>query len=444
MSALLSQLTAGLDDLAKAPTPAMSGKVLRYDGLILECTGFPASPGAICHVETEDGEGVHGEVVGFRDGRNMLFLDTPGARIVCGAKVTRKDGGHNAMMGEALLGRVIDAEGQPLDDGPVPMGDVKWPLAGKVQNPLARQPVDSILDVGVRIINSALTVGRGQRVGIIAGSGVGKSVLIEMMTKNTNADIVVVGLIGERAREVGAFVGHIMNGENAHKTCVVAVPADRSPLLRLRAANRATAIAEYFRSKGKDVLLIMDSLTRCAHARREIGLALGEQPTAKGYTPSVVSMIPTLIERAGPGLKGEGSITAFYTILADGDDTNDPVVDTARAILDGHLVLSRKQAQMGIYPAIDIPQSVSRVMNDIVDKDHQRAALKLRRMVSMYMDNRDMMLMGAYTPGQDPELDEAVNNWPRIKNLIQQPVDEKSPFPDSRKAVLALSGGSIG
>lgn len=219
MSALLSQLTAGLDDLAKAPTPAMSGKVLRYDGLILECTGFPASPGAICHVETEDGEGVHGEVVGFRDGRNMLFLDTPGARIVCGAKVTRKDGGHNAMMGEALLGRVIDAEGQPLDDGPVPMGDVKWPLAGKMQNPLARQPVDSVLDVGVRIINSALTVGRGQRVGIIAGSGVGKSVLIEMMTKNTNADIVVVGLIGERAREVGAFVGHIMNGENAHKTC---------------------------------------------------------------------------------------------------------------------------------------------------------------------------------------------------------------------------------
>lgn len=444
MSSLLTSLTGTLDDLAVKPTPEMSGKVLRYDGLILECTGFPASPGAICEIETEDGSRVQGEIVGFRDGRNMLFLDTPGARIVSGARVRRLDGGHDALMGEALLGRVIDAEGHALDDGPNPQGDIRWPLAGKVQNPLARQPVDQVLDVGVRIINSALTVGRGQRVGIIAGSGVGKSVLIEMMTKNTNADVVVVGLIGERAREVGAFVGHIMHGENAHKTCVVAVPADRSPLLRLRAANRATAIAEYFRSKGKDVLLIMDSLTRCAHARREIGLALGEQPTAKGYTPSVVSMIPTLIERAGPGLKGEGSITAFYTILADGDDTNDPVVDTARAILDGHLVLSRKQAQMGIYPAIDIPQSVSRVMNDIVDKDHQRGALKLRRMISLYMDNRDMMLMGAYSPGQDPELDEAVQMWPRIKTLIQQPVDEKSPFVDSRKSLLNLAGGALG
>jgi flagellum-specific ATP synthase len=297
------------------------------------------------------------------------------------------------------------------------------------------------LDVGVRAINATLTVGRGQRVGIIAGSGVGKSVLIEMMTRYTNADVVVVGLIGERAREVGDFVHHVMKGENASKICVVAVPADRSPLLRLRAAQRATAIAEYFRGQGKQVMLIMDSLTRVAHARREVGLALGEQPTAKGYPPSALSMIPSLIERAGTGLPGEGTITAFYTILADGDDTtNDPVVDTARAILDGHFVLSRKQAQMGLYPAIDIPQSVSRVMKDIVVKDHAKAGMELRRLIALYMENRDMMLMGAYTPGQDAELDRAVTLWPRIKSFLGQDMDTRAPLDQSIADLLELTG----
>jgi flagellum-specific ATP synthase len=361
---------------------------------------------------------------------------------VAGALVRRVPGGHSLPVGDALLGRVLDAEGDPLDAGAPPDCRDSWPMAGQMQNPLARQPVDQALDVGVRILNAALTVGRGQRVGIIAGSGVGKSVLIEMMTHNTDADIVVVGLIGERAREVGAFVSQIMRGATANKTCVIAVPADRSPLLRLRAAHRATAVAEYFRAQGKQVMLIMDSLTRVAHARREVGLALGEQPTAKGYTPSVISMIPSLIERAGPGLPGEGSITAFYTILADGDDTtNDPVVDTARAILDGHFVLSRAQAQMGIYPAVDLPQSVSRVMSDIVSPEHEAAAMKLRRMISLYMENRDMMLMGAYSPGQDPELDEAVTLWPKIMDIIRQGKHDKADFASSAKALLDLSGG---
>lgn len=438
---LLDRITQRAEALAPRKKPSLNGRVLRYDGLILECAGFPVSPGTICSVETENGGRVEGEVVGFSEGRNLLFLDEPGARITAGAEVHGLGSGHSAHMGEALLGRVLDPQGIPLDNRAEPICTDPWPLAGRLQNPLARQPVEEALDVGVRILNSALSVGRGQRVGIIAGSGVGKSVLIEMMTKNTDADVVVVGLIGERAREVGAFVNQIMTGKAASKTCVVAVPADRSPLLRLRAANRATAIAEYFRAQGKQVMLIMDSLTRVAHARREVGLALGEQPTARGYPPSVISMIPNLIERAGPGGPGEGSITAFYTILADGDDTtNDPVVDTARAILDGHIVLSRKQAQMGIYPAIDIPQSVSRVMNDIVDPEHEAAATKLRRMISLYMENRDMMLMGAYSPGQDADLDEAVRLWPKIVGLISQNRHEKSDFAAARAALLDVTG----
>lgn len=443
MTDLLTRLTKATETMAETPPPGYSGQVLRYDGLILECAGFPASPGTLCRIETEDGKGATGEIVGFANGRNLLFLDQPGARITHGCAVYKLRGGHSAAMGDAVLGRVLDAEGAPLDGLAAPDCPDTRPLSGREQNPLARLPVDAPLDVGVRVINAALTVGRGQRVGIIAGSGVGKSVLIEMMTRYTSADVIVVGLIGERAREVGDFVSKVMTGENRAKTCVVAVPADRSPLLRLRAAHRATAIAEYFRDQGKQVMLIMDSLTRVAHARREIGLALGEQPTAKGYTPSVISMIPGLIERAGPGLPGQGSITAFYTILADGDDTtNDPVVDTARAILDGHFVLSRNQAQMGIYPAIDLTQSVSRVMKDIAEKPHHTAALRLRRLIALYMENRDMMLMGAYSPGQDAMLDEAVALWPQIEAFIRQEMDEPATLEDSIAALCTLTGGA--
>lgn len=441
MNAVLDRLSQRLKRVQDHQRRTYSGRVIRYDGLIVECSGFPASPGAICQVATDDGGMAKGEVVGFSEGRNLLFLDQPGARITAGSRVSLMSDGHSADVGEALLGRVIDSEGAPLDDLPRPKCNETWPLAGHVLNPLARGPVDQVLDVGVRILNAAVTVGRGQRLGIIAGSGVGKSVLIEMMTRFTQADVIVVGLIGERAREVGHFVSRVMHGENASKVCCVAVPADRSPLLRLRAAQRATAIAEYFRAKGKQVLLIMDSLTRVAHARREIGLALGEQPTAKGYPPSVVSVIPTLIERTGPGLAGQGAITAFYTILADGDDTNDPVVDTARAILDGHLVLSRKQAQMSIYPAIDLTQSVSRVMNDIVDPDHQAASAKLRRLIALYLENRDLMLMGGYTAGQDPDLDLAIQIWPKIVGLIMQSQSEMADFETSKRALMSVVGG---
>lgn len=444
MSAALRLLAEDIHRVA-APEPIIEGRVLKFDGLLMETTGFPASPGTLVRVRTQNGTEAAAEVIGYAKGQNLLFCNDPSAQIEAGARVRVVPGGQHADVGPELLGRVIDAEGAPLDDLPRPATQGLWPLAGKLMNPLSRLPVDQPLDVGVRIINATLTVGQGQRIGIVAGSGVGKSVLIEMMARYTAADVVVVGLIGERAREVGGFARKLMTGEAARKICMVAVPADRSPLMRIRAARRATAIAEYFRDQGKQVLLIMDSLTRVAHAQREIGLALGEHPTAKGYPPSVVSMIPTLIERTGPGLPGQGAITSIYTVLADGDDTtNDPVVDTARAILDGHFVLSRRQTQMGVYPAIDLPQSVSRVMTDIVSDAQSRAAQKLRRMVSLYMENRDLMLMGGYTPGQDAELDEAIQSWPQILDLIRQGAHDPANLTDSVNALFKLTKISDG
>ena len=403
-----------------------------------ECDGFPATIGSLCQIETETDMPATAEIIGFHGGHNLLSLHDFGARISVGARVVVVDDGYMIPVGEGLLGRVTDALGAPLDEMPLPALESKWPLLGKELNPLAKNPVDTPLDVGVRAINSLLTVGRGQRIGIIAGSGVGKSVLLGMMSRYTEADIVVVGMIGERGREVGSFVNTILTGDAKKRTTVVAVPADRSPLLRIRGAERATAIAEYFRDQGKNVLLIMDSLTRVAHARREIGLALGEQPTSKGYPPSVVSMIPRLIERTGSGVKNQGTITAIYTVLADGDDANDPVVDTARAILDGHILLSRKQTQMGIYPAIDVPMSVSRVMTEITDENLQKSAQKFRRLVSIYMENRDLILMGGYTSGQDLELDEAVAIWPRLMAHIQQVETEKADFTTSKDALNNL------
>lgn len=418
----------------------IKGRVSRFDGVMIECDGFPATIGSLCSIETKDGGSIIAEVIGFQNSNNLLCTHETGARISVGAPVQLVDDGYMMAVGDGVLGRVFDALGNCLDDKPAPQLDEEWPMEGVKLNPLARRPVDTPLDVGVRVINGLLTVGQGQRLGIIAGSGVGKSVLLSMMTRFTEADVVVVGLIGERGREVGDFVNTVFSAETRGRTVVVAEPADRSPLLRIRAANRATSIAEYFRSKGKNVLLIMDSLTRVAHARREIGLALGEQPTSKGYPPSVVSLIPSLIERSGTGLAGQGSITSFYTVLADGDDTNDPVVDTARAILDGHILLSREQAQMGVYPAVDVPASVSRVMNEIASGPHKEAAVMFRRLVTLYLENRDLIMMGGYSAGQDPDLDLAVQLWPELMSLIRQPYDEKASFDDAVASLTGLFG----
>ena len=422
------------------PSPVYSGRVHRFDGHMIECDGFPATIGTLCSVATQEGDNIAAEIIGFQNNNNLLCVHETGARISVGAEVRVKDDGYKMVIGDGILGRVFDSLGNCLDGSPPPILEESWPLEGVKLNPLMRKPVDQKLDVGVGI-NSLLIVGQGQRLGIIAGSGVGKSVLLSMMTRFTEADVVVVGLIGERGREVGDFVKNVFSAETRERTVVVAEPADRSPLLRIRAANRATAIAEYFRDKGKNVLLIMDSLTRVAHARREIGLALGEQPTSKGYPPSVVSLIPSLIERSGTGLAGQGSITSFYTVLADGDDTNDPVVDTARAILDGHILLSRQQTQLGIYPAVDVPASVSRVMSEIASPHQTDAAIVFRKLISLYLENRDLILMGGYVAGQDPDLDLAVQLWPSLIDHIRQNFDQKASFDESVRALQGLFEG---
>jgi len=440
MNRFISNTIKNIGHLDGKRKPIFSGRVSRYDGNTIECSGFPATIGTLCKVVTDDGNPAIAEIIGFSNGNNLAAMHQPNSRVLVGSEVVAFDDGFSIPVGPGILGRVIDALGQSLDGQLIEEVNESWPLAGEKINPLERAAVDTPLDVGVRVINSLMTVGKGQRLGIIAGSGVGKSVLLGMITRFTTADIVVVGLIGERGREVGNFVRSNLTDDTKKRTVMVVEPADRSPLLRIRAANRATAIAEYFRDKGKNVLLIMDSLTRVAHARREIGLALGEQPTSKGYPPSVISLIPSLIERTGSGATGKGTITGFYTILADGDDQNDPVVDTARAILDGHIMLSRDQAQLGIYPAVDVPSSVSRVMNEIIGNEHLKASMKFRELVTTYNENRDLLMMGGYTQGQDQTLDQAITLWPKITDFIKQEETKQETFSSSSTQLMQVFG----
>ena len=432
------KLVANISEIKRQKAIVSSGRVNRFDGNVLYCDPFPAPIGSLCLVKDQLSKNILAEVISFDQNHNMLAILEHSSHIVAGCEVTLFDDGRYINVDETLLGRVTDAFGKPLDDKPNLDIHKKWPLMGKSMNPLKRSLIKKPLDVGVRIINALLTVGRGQRLGIIAGSGVGKSILLGMMSKYTEADIVVVALIGERAREVGSMVNELFDNDTSNKITVVAVPADRSPLMRIRAANRATAIAEYFRDQNKNVLLIMDSLTRIAHAKREIGLSLGEATTSKGYPASVISMIPNLIERTGTSDNGEGSITAFYTILADGDDNNDPVVDTARAILDGHIVLSRLNAQMGIYPAVDISLSISRVMNDLISDEHSDCSKHFRKHITTYLENKDLLLMGGYNPGQDKDLDDAIRMWPKIIDFISQPSKQKASYEESVSELLKL------
>jgi flagellum-specific ATP synthase len=341
-------------------------------------------------------------------------------------------------VGEELLGRVLDANGRPLDSlGPL-TSRATAPLGARIYNPLSRAPIKEKLDVGVRAINSMMTVGRGQRLGLFAGSGVGKSVLLGMMARYTTADVIVVGLIGERGREVKEFIEEILGEEGLARSVVVAAPADAPPLMRMQGAAYATTIAEYFRDQDKNVLLIMDSLTRYAMAQREIALAIGEPPATKGYPPSVFAKLPILVERAGNGKLGGGSITAFYTVLTEGDDQQDPIADAARAILDGHIVLNRTLAESGHYPAIDIEQSISRAMHGITSPEHQRLSRKLKQLYSRYERSRDLINVGAYSAGSDPVLDEAIKKYPQIQSFLQQEITEKSSINESLAGLSAL------
>jgi len=420
--------------------PRRIGRLAAYDGLMLEATGFREPIGANARVIDADGRAALAEVVGFRGNRTLLMALDSDAAHSCGARVEPDRRGTAAEVGEALLGRVIDALGNPLDGlGPI-VTKQRWPLAGRRGNPLDRARVTEPFDMGVRAVNALLTAGVGQRIAIVAGSGVGKSVLMGQMIAGADADVIVVGLIGERSREVSDFLATKLSGPVRAKSAVVAVPADHPPVLRLRAAMRATAIAEYFRAQGKRVLLLIDSLTRVAHAQREIGLSLGEPPAMKGYPPSALGLIPRLVERAGADARTGGSITALYTVLADGDDNDDPIVDTARAIVDGHIVLSRSLAEQGVFPAIDVGKSLSRVMADIVSPDHARAAVNLRRLWSVYEENRDLILMGAYREGGDPMIDAAIDRHADIHDFLRQGQKERVDFDGSVSALIESFG----
>ena len=443
----------GCRKLVEAAVPyATCGTLTRINGLVMEANGIKLPLGSGVRVSVGgSGAVVEAEVVGFH-GEKLYMMPTddvfglaPGAQVApfeasharprvgerIFARRRAQDRAKHLPVGEALLGRVVDGAGRPLDGlGPLHTSEMRS-LASRPVNPLQRAAIDRSLDVGVRTINSLLTVGRGQRVGLFAGSGVGKSVLLGMMARYTAAEVVVVGLIGERGREVKEFIEQILGSAGLRRAVVVAAPADTSPLMRLQGAAYATTVAEHFRDQGRQVLLIMDSLTRYAMAQREIALAIGEPPVTRGYPPSVFARLPQLVERAGNGPDGGGSITAFYTVLAEGDDQQDPIADAARAILDGHFVLTRALAEAGHYPAIDIEQSISRAMHGLVKPTHFELVRRFKQLYSRYQRSRDLIAVGAYAQGGDPLLDKAVAMYPQIEAFLQQKMDECDNYEDS-------------
>ncbi|MFM0317337.1 flagellar protein export ATPase FliI [Paraburkholderia nemoris] len=426
------------------------GRLTRAAGLVLEAVGLRLSVGAEVMIELPFGSSLamaEAEVVGFSGDKLFLMPTTevigllPGARVYPLESAPIADpmaGAKRLPVGWELLGRVLDASGRPLD-GLGPLGaHADAPLSSPVINPLNREPIHKVLDVGVRAINALLTVGRGQRMGLFAGSGVGKSVLLGTMARYTSAEVIVIGLIGERGREVKEFIEQILGEEGLARSVVIAAPADVSPLLRMQAASYSTSLAEYFRDQGKHVLLLMDSLTRYAMAQREIALAVGEPPATKGYPPSVFAKLPALVERTGNGPAGGGSITAFYTVLTEGDDQQDPIADSARAILDGHIVLSRSLAEAGHYPAIDIEASISRAMTALIDDNHLEKTRMFKQMLSRYQRNRDLINVGAYSSGRDALLDRAIALYPRMEAFLQQGFRECANFEPSLELLDAL------
>ncbi|PIE42949.1 MAG: flagellum-specific ATP synthase FliI [Gammaproteobacteria bacterium] len=424
--------------------PEISGRLTRMVGLTLECVGCPMVVGDRCLIRASDSVGVEAEVVGFADEKVYLMPLTQVDGLRPGVQVTPLASASQIPVGFALLGRVISGSAEPLDGlGPL-QPESYVPMTGEIINPLQRAPIRQHLDVGIRSINSLLSVGMGQRLGLFAGSGVGKSMLLGMMTRFTDADITIVGLIGERGREVKEFIEDILGQEGLSRSVVVASPADDSPLMRLRASMLTTRIAEYFRDQGKKVLLLMDSLTRFAQAQREIALAVGEPPATKGYPPSVFAKIPQLVERAGNGVPGGGSITAFYTVLTEGDDQQDPIADASRAILDGHIVLSRRLAEEGHYPAIDVEASISRVMPHIVSKEHLQSAQRFKQTFARFNQAKDLISVGAYVAGSDPDTDYAIERIPAMRKFLQQGLTENASFADSEvllKTVLRREPG---
>lgn len=413
------------------PSVIVAGSITRITGMKLEAAGISVPMGTICKILISPTNTINAEVIGFTEDTTYLMAiqDTNG--IKQGTPVIPLSKAHSARVGMNLLGRVLDASGNPIDT----LGDIEadeyYSLLAKPINPLVRKRISEPLDVGIRVINSLITVGKGQRLGIFAGSGVGKSVLLGMMTRFTKADIVVVGLIGERGREVKEFIEESLGQHGMTKSVVVASPADTSPILRVNGAALATTIAEYYRDRGFDVLLIIDSLTRYAHAQREISLSAGELPATKGYTPSVFAKLAQLVERSGNGIHGVGSITAFYTVLVEGDDQHDPVADHARSILDGHIFLSRHLADAGHYPAIDIEKSISRVMPAVVDDKQLQESMRFKKLYSAYQKNREIINVGMYQHGADKSIDESLYFKDAMEKFLRQGMNESSDMNES-------------
>ncbi len=438
LSPIESRLGAMLQGVRK-PELVVQGQLTQMTGLTLVASGCRAPIGSRCRVNVVNGKHIEAEVVGFSDGNLYLMPIGRVQGLKPGDTVVPLTHTPEVRVGDELLGRTIDGSGTAIDG----LGEInckqRVSLVGPPINPYTRNLIDKPLDVGVRAINALLTIGRGQRIGLFAGTGVGKSSLLGQMTKNTEADVVVVAMIGERGREVREFIEKTFDPQSLAKSVVVATPADDPPLMRLHGAWRATAIAEYFRDRGKNVLLLMDSLTRFAQAQRELALAIGEPPVTKGYPPSVFYKIPQLVERAGSGCgPGAGTITAIYTVLVEGDDHNDPIADSTRGILDGHIVLSREMADFGIYPAISVGNSVSRVMQQLTGKLHDEAVKKFKKLFSTYNQNRDLINIGAYQPGSDPILDEAVSLYPLLQQFIQQDTNEKCSYDQSVNMLIEI------
>ncbi|MCX8045370.1 flagellar protein export ATPase FliI [Anoxybacillus gonensis] len=414
------------------------GKVTRVIGLMIEAKGPESSIGDVCyiHIGHKKKKKIQAEVVGFRDEYVLLMPYAAVQDIAPGCIVEATGAPLEIKVGSALVGRVIDALGAPLDHQPLPKGLTAVPIDRQPPSPMTRPPIAEPIEVGVKMIDSLLTVGKGQRVGIFAGSGVGKSTLMGMIARNTNADLNIIALIGERGREVREFIERDLGPEGLKRSIVIVATSDQPALMRIKGAYTATAIAEYFRDQGLNVMFMMDSVTRVAMAQREVGLAVGEPPTTKGYTPSVFAILPKLLERTGTN--EHGTITAFYTVLVDGDDMNEPIADTVRGILDGHFVLERQLANKGQYPAINVLKSVSRVMNYIVTPEHRKVAEKLRELLATYVQSEDLIQIGAYKRGSSREIDEAIRYYPKIISFLKQDMHESYTINESVQQLFQL------
>lgn len=427
----LAMVSRCLQHSALPPIQA-SGRLSKVTGTTIEVEGLYAPIGAQCAIDSPAlQKSVDAEVIGFFDKKLILMSYAGIEGLSPGDRVRMVSSQSQGQLGDALIGRVVDGFGNPLDrKGPIAYQQ-RANLEGVVLNPMERGEINTILDTGVKAINTALTIGRGQRIGLIAGSGVGKSVLLGMLTRNTAADVVVIGMIGERGREVQDFVQNTLGEDGLAHSVVIAAPANSSPVARIKAAKLAHLVSEYFRDQGRHVLLLLDSMTRVAHAQREIGLAMGEPPTSKGYPPSVFSLFPNLIERPGVGRDGHGSITSFYTVLAEGDDRNDPIVDICRASLDGQVMLSRSLADAAHYPAIDLIGSISRLANSLLDPKRALLAQRLRRLWAVYQEKEDFIQVGAYAQSTNPELDEAIRHHPKLVAFLQQQSGESFSLRES-------------